>query len=104
VRRGAFLWPAGLDVPPVRRRGEGTPRDPKLICPEELGRAAVLTLRAQYGMSFEDLLRQTAYALGYGSLGARVEEALRRAVGVEIRDGRILVTEERLLQAREDAD
>jgi hypothetical protein len=60
ARRGAFLWLAGFDVAPVRRRGEGTPRDPKLICPEELGRAAVLTLRAQYGMSPEDLFCEWA--------------------------------------------
>ena len=44
VRRGAFLWPAGMGAVPVRRRHLDPPPRIDLICDEEIAGAATLLL------------------------------------------------------------
>jgi len=90
-KRGQFFWPADMAEPPVRSRdGEG-PRDIGLICHEEIGQAAWLLLKAQFGMGRQDLVNQTARALGFNATGASIATAIQEAVEKELDAGRIVV-------------
>ncbi|NLF29522.1 MAG: DUF3320 domain-containing protein, partial [Planctomycetes bacterium] len=98
-RRGSFFWPAGMAEPPVRVRDVEGPRDVDLICPEELGRAAWLLLKAQFGMSCPDLVNQTARALGFGQTGPSIAAAVQDAVNRELESGRIVANGDSLRAA-----
>lgn len=90
VRRGQFLWLAGMGVPCVRNRNSDGPRNIDLICAEEIGQAAWLLLKAQFGMSRQDLITQTARALGFNNTGVSIASAIETALEVELKNGRIL--------------
>jgi len=92
TRKGPFLWPADMSEPPVRvRNGDSkdTPRDIDRVCPEEIGQAAWLLLKAQFGMSRQDLITQTARALGFNNTGTSIAFAIETALNIELKTGRI---------------
>ncbi|MBN2497719.1 MAG: DUF3320 domain-containing protein [Deltaproteobacteria bacterium] len=89
AQRGDFLWPKDMTVPPVRRRDDELLREASLICPQELGQAAVTLLQLQFGMSRADLIQQTAQALGFGAAGRAIGAAIELAIETEIERGRI---------------
>ena len=89
--RGEFLWPKGMDEPPVRRRGEAAEavRDVDLICDEEIARAARLVLEAQFGMARDDLAAQAARLLGFQHAGSKIQQRVGEVVDAETRAGRM---------------
>ncbi|MCL2701942.1 MAG: DUF3320 domain-containing protein, partial [Phycisphaerae bacterium] len=92
TRRGPFLWPADMTTPPVRVRdgnNKDAPRDIDRICPEEIGQAAWLLLKAQFGMSRQDLITQTARALGFNNTGPNITATIDTALTLEQNTGRI---------------
>ncbi len=99
-RRGRFLWSRDMEEVRPRRRGGDAPKDPRLICREELAAAAVRVLAEQYGMVHDDLVRQTAYGLGFGSVGSRVAAAIQAAVSGAVADGTIVEGADGRLHAR----
>jgi hypothetical protein len=90
VRKGKFLWPKGMSVAPVRQRVDEVDRDIEAICQEEIGQAAVLALRLEYGMNRKDLVIQSARLLGFGNVGSRVAEAVEKAIEAESKAGAIV--------------
>lgn len=101
VRRDRFLWPHGMETPPVRGSREDELRNIDLICHEEIGRGAWMLLKAQFGMSREDLVVQTARLFGFGSTGQRVAERVDEAIDREIKSGRVVVGGQGQLKASE---
>jgi hypothetical protein len=90
VSKGLFLWPKGMGTPPIRHRGADDPRDAELICQEELGQAARLLLKVQYGMAKGDLIVETARAIGFNSTKNRIAAAIDAAIEAEIEQEQIL--------------
>jgi hypothetical protein len=87
--RGEFLWSVSMVEPSVRSRGDNGPRNIELICPEEMGRASRLLLKAQFGMNRRDLVVQTARVLGFNNTGGNIAAAIEAALEQEITGGRI---------------
>ena len=96
--RGEFLWPKGLDVPPVRRRDGEQTKAIEWICPEEIAQAARLVLKAQFGMNQDDLVRQTARLLGFSSAGQRISAGVQQVIAGEIQAGRLVAGEDGILK------
>jgi very-short-patch-repair endonuclease len=97
VCKGKFLWSASVAEPCIRSRvGEG-PRDIELICPEEIGLAARLLLKAQFGMHRHDLVVQTARVLGFNNTGSSIATAVEAVLEGEITAGRIRADGDSLL-------
>jgi len=96
VTRDGFLWPKDMKEPPVRRRDNGEVRNIDLICLEEIGLAAWRLLKSQLGMNRQDLVRQTARLLGFGSTGLRVADRIEEAIELELASGRILAQDDLL--------
>ncbi len=85
-RRGDFLWPTNMDLPPVRVPMPNTgPRPIEDIAIEEIAQAAYLCVRDCYALSQEELLNQTARLLGFKQTGinvrSRIESALQQLEG-----------------------
>ena len=97
-----FLWPVGMESPPVRRRDHDSVRDIDFICPEEIGRASYLLLKAQYGMSRDDLVTQTARLLGFNNTGQRVSARIEEVLQDSISHGHILMNGDDKLKANSD--
>jgi very-short-patch-repair endonuclease len=87
--RDGFLWPKGMNEPPVRRRDEDELRDIDMISVEEIGQGACLLLASQLGMSRQDLITQTAHLLGFANTGARIGERVDQAIQGQIDGGAI---------------
>jgi hypothetical protein len=98
--RDGYLWPADMDDPPVRRRSDAGLRDADLICSRELGQAAWQLLGVQGSMTREDLIAQTARALGFASAGSKLGPAISAAVDLEIGRERIASHQGRLETAK----
>jgi hypothetical protein len=99
VLKDGFLWPVGMESPPVRRRDHDSVRDIDLICPEEIGRASYLLLKAQYGMSRDDLVTQTARLLGFNNTGQRVSARIEEVLQDSIASGHVLMNGDDKLKA-----
>ena len=97
--RDGFLWPKGMDRPPVRRRDEEELRDVDMISLEEIGHGACLLLKSQLGMSRQDLVTQTAHLLGFANTGARIGERVDQAIGRQIDGGAIRADSSGMLRA-----
>jgi len=97
VLRGDFFWPKGMDSPPVRRRREESARDVELICDEEIARAAMLVLEAQFGMGRADLVTQIARLLGFQHAGARIEQRVDAVIESQLQPGAIVADESGVL-------
>lgn len=99
-QRGEFLWPAGMSVPPVRQRSYGA-KGIALVSLEEIGEAAWQLLKAQFGMTYEDLVVQVARLLGFQRTGERAEARIREAINREVRNGRIVTGTDGRLESLE---
>ena len=95
---GPFLWPVDMQQPQVRERADDDPKDIDLVCGEELGRAACLIARLQFGIAQNDLVVQVARRMGFSSTGSKVRAAIVDAIEREKREGR-LVEEQGMLKA-----
>lgn len=81
--RGEFVWPAGMEKPPIRwRGGDDAVTDPALICPEEVAEAAIWLTRNQFGIPLDDLPAATLHALGFKRIGTQL--AGLGAAGVQL--------------------
>jgi len=100
ARKGKFLWPPDMDVPPVRHRS-GNGRDIEYVCIEEIIEAAWQLLKAQFGMRHDDLITQVARVLGFQRTGNRTETRIREAITHGLRDGRISAGADGVLKARD---
>lgn len=97
-----FVWPADMTTPPVRQRDSQRTKSINLICLEEIGRAACLLLKAQFGMNHQDLITQTCRILGFGNTGERIVERITTAIEREIASGRIASDGNSILKAVDD--
>jgi very-short-patch-repair endonuclease len=86
--RGDFLWPQGMERPPVRVPPPGEPpRNIEEIAIEEIAEAAHLCLEDAFSMSRDDLILQTARLLGYHRTGRKIKERVDAAIQYLIRMG-----------------
>jgi hypothetical protein len=70
-RKGQFIWPLGMNEPPIRNRAvKGAPKKADLIPPEEIALLAAEIKRIHVGISTEDMVHAVARSLGI----ARVSE------------------------------
>jgi len=100
AKRKDFLWPINMTKPPIRNRDgvEGVSKKFELIAPEEVGEAAILVLKKEYGMPLEDLVNQTARILGYKrvteSMGSYMKKCIEnygKSNGMERSNGKIIL-------------
>jgi len=97
-KNGVFVWPADMQEPQVRGRADDDPRDINLVCREELGRAARLIARLQFGIAQDDLIVQVARRMGFNSTGSNIRSVVVDAIEREKRDGG-LIEEQGMLKA-----
>ncbi len=90
LRKGEFLWPSGMESPPVRRRGDEIPASIDLICDEEIEEAVKAVLRHQFATLPEDLVIQAGRVLGFASVRQRTEERIQAALA-DLLEGGTLV-------------
>jgi hypothetical protein len=88
-KQGDFLWPPGMQSPAVRRRDDDADRQIDLICPEEIGEAAVLALELQFGMNRNDLVSETARILGFKRTTPYTCHVVNTAIDLATKTGRI---------------
>lgn len=90
VVRGKFAWPSGMDLPPVRWRGnEDAVTNAEFICPEEVVQAAVLLLQREFGIPLDDLPAATLRAMGFKRIGPQLAELGNTAIQTAIEAQRI---------------
>jgi very-short-patch-repair endonuclease len=81
ILREPFVWPAGMERPPVRwRGGDEAAADADLICIEEVAEAAALVVRQEFGIPLDDLPASTIRALGFKRIGPQLLELGRAGV------------------------
>lgn len=91
VRRGDFLWLAGVTTPTVRGAdSNGVTRPIDRVALEEIERAAVEVLRGQFALPREDLGVAVARELGYGRTGTRVGPRIGAALDGLVASGEIV--------------
>ena len=83
--RGDFFWPASMREPPVRRPAVGAAaRRIDTIALEEIQQASLIIIRRGFGMTKNDLVRETARMLGHartgGSVRCRIESGIDRLI------------------------
>lgn len=80
--RGDFIWPIGMDEPPVRNRSEpGTPKKITLIPPEEIALSASRIMAIHVGIDRDELIRQVARHLGIGRVSDETHDYISRYLG-----------------------
>ena len=96
VVEGDFLRHPEQDAPPIRDRSDADEyaRQTEHLPPGEIGAAATAIARQAFSIAREELVVETARALGYGRAGSK----LKRVIGQTV-DGLIA---EGILQADED--
>lgn len=90
VLRGEFLWPPGMEEPPIRHRDASAPRAAELIAPEEIGAALMLVLRKEFRAREDALIDRAARLLGFSRTGSRVRECVKRSLELLLAAGRIV--------------
>jgi len=86
--RGDFFRPKGMKRPPVRVPAPGDePRSIEMIASEEIQEAAIVVLRQHFGMTRDDLVRETARVLGHTRVGRIVRSRIDPAISQLIRNG-----------------
>ena len=98
-----FLWRAGDRKAPPRRRTEGAPREPELLCLEELTEAAELVLSREFRMGRDDLTARVAKLLGYQRTGKKLRDRIGLGIDRLLAEGRIQEREGSLELASEMA-
>ena len=88
VRDGSFFMPADQDEPPVRDRSgvrAQTLRRPEMVPPAEIRAAALLVIRAEFGITPDEIVARVGRLLGFQStsaaLRALIEDELDRLIG-----------------------
>ena len=77
--RGDFLWPAGMENPPIRNRSkEGAPKRIDLVPPEEIRCLAEKIKQIHIGIGNEDLARQVAAQLGIARVSAETSAYIQK--------------------------
>lgn len=96
-RRGKFYWPSDLKKPKVRMRDfDKINKDIELICPEEIGEAAIIVLKREYSMPKDELITQTAKLLGFGRITENINKYIGKSLKIYIKDNKVLKINERL--------
>lgn len=97
AKRGDFLWPAGMETPPVRSRvSEGHPLGAELIAPEEIAEAMILVLRNELGLPEVELLRQTSRVLGFKAMSEQIKASMANGLCLLIEQQRAIRDRERV--------
>ncbi len=101
VRRGAFVWPAGIAPESYRdfrgvAPGAEPERDLSMIAPEEVANAAAAVLREVGSLDRDALSREVARVFGIRRLGANVREGVERGLQVLLASKRCVVRGERV--------
>jgi len=98
--RGDFYWLKNMHEPPVRRPAHGDKARPiERIALEEIEQAAIIVIKRYFGMTIDDLIRETARLLGHDRTGnnvhSRIESAIDRLLKrgvIQTNQGRISIT------------
>lgn len=69
---------------------EDAPGGPDMICPEEVAALAAAIVHASLSVRREELVTETARALGFGAVGVRVRELIERAVDSSLADNGVI--------------
>lgn len=94
-QRGDFLWPAAMNLPPVRVPVEGTePRNIEYIAPEEIAEAVYICVREALSLSQGDLIREAAQLLGINRVSSKVEVAVAQGIALLAGARRILIQDD----------
>lgn len=88
--RGKFVWPPGIEQPPVRWRGnDDAVTSAELICPDEVAQAAVLLLQHDFGIPLDDLPAATLRAMGFKRVGPQLAALANLAIQQAVASQRI---------------
>ena len=90
VRDGRFLVLPGSDITQVRTPTGGATRDVQHVHLDELGMAAVLTIRDVGAVSRAELVLAVARIFGWTRRGALVDQRVNEAIDLLIRDGKVI--------------
>ena len=97
VMRGDFFWPKNMKEPPVRVPAPGDEaRSIEIIALEEIEQAAVVVIKRNFGMTRDDLVRETARLLGHARTGDTVRSRIESGINRLIRRGIVHQNGERL--------
>ena len=89
-RKGDFLWPTGMKIPPIRRGSkEEFSRPIEYVCLEEIAKAAFLVVRKEYRISKEELIKQVAKILGYNHVGDNIQNRIEKGIDLLLKFKRI---------------
>ena len=89
-RKGDFLWPTGMNIPPIRRcNKEEFFRPVEYVCLEEIAKAAFLVVRKEYRISKEELIKQVAKILGYDRVGDNIYNGIGEGIDLLLKFKRI---------------
>ena len=95
-----FLWRAGHETCEVRRRDGDIPsslRNPLRIAPKEIGTALIHAVRASYGITPDDAVREAIRLFGFKQAGRKIVERFQTVLDQLVADGSV-VPEGSLLQ------
>ncbi|MBX5491291.1 MAG: DUF4011 domain-containing protein [Chloroflexi bacterium] len=80
-QRGPFLWPPGMQAPPVRgATASGEVRFITCVPPEEIAEACRIALRDQFSLPHEALVQTVATVFGYQRAGKNIRDAIQAAI------------------------
>ncbi len=81
-QRNGFLWPPGMETPPVRDRSgqDGTTRRIDLIAPEEIAAAILQIVRESYGINHDDIAQHVGRLLGFQRVTANIRDHIEPVI------------------------
>jgi hypothetical protein len=85
-----FLWPAGMNVPPVRTRRGDDGKDIDFVALEEIAEAAALVLTKEFRLGRDSLCDQTLRVLGFDRPSPRAKERAGAGVILLMEAGRVV--------------
>jgi len=88
VSDGTFLWPSGMEVPPVRSSAGGERRELWYVCIEELSEA-ILGLLDEGALDEKSLVSRTTALYGYKRPSPEARRRIAEAVDELVRSGRL---------------
>ena len=86
-KKGEFLWPCSMQLPPVRQRVDDADRKIEFICGEEIAQAAVMALNLQFGMNRDDLVLESARLLGFKRATPDICHVINDAIDLATKSG-----------------
>jgi len=105
LAKGEFIWPVGMETPPIRWRGaDDAVTDPALICPEEVVEAAIWVTKHQFGVPLDDLPAATLHAMGFKRVGALLGALGAAAVELALKTRRIVADSAGFMVAAPDTE